>query len=219
MGIFERIAMLVKSNINDLIDRAEDPEKMAKQVIVELEEALEEAKSGVAAAIAEEKRLKALMEEHKYESEKWQERAEKAVLKGDDELAKEALRRKKSHDQDLAHFTELYERQQKQVVEMKEDLYELEKKIEDAKRRRDTLIARNRAAEAQRKISQTLAAAGKKNPMDILEKMEEKVERIEAEAQAYEEMGKDTLEEKFKALDEEDDVDKDLAELKKKLGK
>lgn len=219
MGIFDRITTLAKANINDMIDKAEDPEKVAKQVIYDLEEALREASTGVAASITEEKKLKALIDEVTDESERWEKRAVTAVEKGDDELAKEALKRKVGFDQDLARYTASHAVQLEQVKMLKESLRLLEGKIEDAKRRRDALIARSKSAEAQKKIAETMSKASKLNPLDALDRMEDKVAMVEAQAQAYTELKQDTLEDKFAELDKETSADDALAALKAKMAK
>lgn len=219
MGIFDRINILAKSNINDLIDKAEDPEKIAKQVIYDLEEALREASTGVAASITEEKKLKALIDECEDESERWEKRAMTAIEKGEDDLAKEALKRKGGFDNDLTRYRESHTVQLDQVKMLKDSLRMLEGKIEDAKRRRDSLIARSKSAEAQKKIAETMSKASKLNPLDVLDRMEDKVAMVEAQAQAYTELKQDSLEDKFAELDKESGADDALAALKAKMAK
>ncbi len=219
MGIFDRINILAKSNINDLIDKAEDPEKIAKQVIYDLEEALREASTGVAASITEEKKLKSLIDECEDESERWEKRAMTAIEKGEDDLAKEALKRKGGFDNDLTRYRESHIVQLEQVKMLKDSLRLLEGKIEDAKRRRDSLIARSKSAEAQKKIAETMSKASKLNPLDVLDRMEDKVAMVEAQAQAYTELKQDSLEDKFAELDKESGADDALAALKAKMAK
>jgi phage shock protein A len=219
VGIFDRINILAKSNINDLIDKAEDPEKIAKQVIYDLETALREASTGVAASITEEKKLKALIDECEDESERWEKRAMTAIEKGEDDLAKEALKRKGGFDNDLVRYRESHTVQLEQVKMLKDSLRMLEGKIEDAKRRRDSLIARSKSAEAQKKIAETMSKASKLNPLDVLDRMEDKVAMVEAQAQAYTELKQDSLEDKFAELDKESGADDALAALKAKMAK
>lgn len=219
MGIFDRITTLAKANINDMIDKAEDPEKIAKQVIYDLEQALQEASTGVAAAITEEKKLKALILESEDESERWEKRAMAAVEKGEDTLAKEALKRKAGFDQDLARYREQHAVQAEQAKMLKDSLKALESRIEEAKRRRDALIARSKSAEAQKKIAETMSKASKLNPLDALDRMEDKVAMTEAQAQAYQELKQDSLEDQFRELDKEAQVEDDLAALKAKMAK
>ena len=219
MGIFDRMTTLAKANINDLIDKAEDPETIAKQVIHDLEDALRQGTMGVAASIAEEKKLKTLMDQSTNEAELWYKRAADAMEREDEGLAKEALKRKLGYDQDLSRYVIQHEAQASQVKMLKENLSLLESNIEDAKRRRDALIARNKTAEAQKKIAETLSKASKINPLEALDRMEQKVNLTEAQAQAFGELRHDSLEQQFNALDKEKSVDEAFEELKSKLVK
>lgn len=217
MGIFDRMTTLAKANINELIDRAEDPEVIAKQVIHDLEDALRQGSMGLAASIAEEKKLKTLMDQAAAESELWYNRAADALERGDETIAKEALKRKLGYDQDLSRYVIQHEAQETQVKMLRENLSLLESNVDEAKRRRDALIARNKTAEAQKKIAETLSKASKMNPLEALDRMEQKVNLTEAQAEAYGELRHDSLEQHFNALDKEKSVDEALEELKNKL--
>lgn len=219
MSIFERITNLAKANINDIIDKAEDPEKIAKQVIYDLEEAFKEATAGVAAAIMEEKKLLTLMTQSKEESLKWEKRAMAAIEKGDDALAKEALKRRISFEDDSKRYESEHENRLDLVRELKESLRMLEDKIDEAKRRRDALIARSKSAEAQVKIAKTLSGASQTDPMEALKRMEEKVMHTEAQVEAYAELKSESVESKFKKLESEDTLENELAALKSKMNK
>lgn len=219
MGIFDRITNLAKANINDLIDKAEDPEKIAKQVIYDLEEAFKEATAGVAAAIMEEKKLLTLMTQAQEESVKWEKRAMAAIEKGDDQLAKEALKRRISFEEDSKRYHSEHEDRLDQVRELKESLRLLEDKIDEAKRRRDALIARSKSAEAQVKIAKTLNGAAQTDPMEALKRMEEKVMMTEAQAEAYAEIKSESVESKFKKIEKEESVEDALIALKHKMNK
>lgn len=219
MSIFERITNLAKANINDIIDKAEDPEKIAKQVIYDLEEAFKEATAGVAAAIMEEKKLLTLMTQSKEESLKWEKRAMAAIEKGDDALAKEALKRRISFEDDSKRYESEHENRLDLVRELKESLRMLEDKIDEAKRRRDALIARSKSAEAQVKIAKTLSGASQTDPLEALKRMEEKVMHTEAQVEAYAELKSESVESKFKKLESEDTLENELAALKSKMNK
>lgn len=223
MGIIERLSTLLKSNVNDLIDKAEDPEKIANQVIHDLQNALQEASQGVAAAIAEKSKLQASLTKAKEEVAKYAERATKAVELGDDELAKEALKRKADAARDVERYTTLLAEQTENVDKLKRMLADMESKIEEAKHRRDSLITRAKSAEANKKIAETLSSASNKNPMDALDRMEEKVRNTEAQAEAYSELKSDSLEDRFAALDaastSSSSIDDELAKLKEEMAK
>lgn len=219
MGIFNRFADVVKSNINALIDRAEDPEKMAGQIILDLEKLLDETARGVALAIAEEKRLKGLVEGNQAEMERWERRALEALKAGDEDLAREALRQKHTFDEDYTRAYGQHQQQVEQVNSLKANLRELNEKIEEARRRRDNLIARSRSAKAQEGMSKALGGTSSRGYLDKLDRMEQKVMQKEALAEAYQELKPDQgLEKRFKEIEQQSSLDQELAALKEKLG-
>lgn len=221
MSLLERVGTIIRSNLNDLLDRAEDPEKMLKQILIDMQNQLIQVKTQVAAAIADEQKLYQRYLQNQEEADKWQKKAELAVSKGEDELAKEALQRRNSYQQIADGFKVQYEEQKQQVEVLKSALQKLESKIEEAERKKDLLIARSRRAEAEAKIHETMAGIGQSSAMANFERLEEKVEEKEARAKAASELSKetDTLEDKFAALEQETDIDKQLQELKAKMQK
>jgi phage shock protein A len=224
MGIFQRIGTLIKSNINDLISKAEDPEKMLSQVLVDMKNQLVEAKKQVAVAIGDEKRLKKQWDEQIVQAKEWERKAMMAVHAGDDGLAKEALTRQKEHEELVAQFESQWHLQKDAVDKLKDQLRNLNNKIEEAKRKKNILVARAKRAEAQRTIQQTMAGLSDTSAFDTFDRMAEKVDQLEAEAEAHVElageMTGDTLEQKFKALGSAQGAGADmaLAELKAKMG-
>ncbi|HWP29669.1 MAG TPA: PspA/IM30 family protein [Chloroflexota bacterium] len=218
MGILDRVGTLIRANINDLLDRAEDPEKMIKQLLQDMENQLIQVKTQVAAAIADEQRLKERWQQNEQLAQEWQRKAELAVQKGQDDLAKEALRRRNTYQQTALGFKEQYEEQARQVEQLKDALEKLEAKIEEARTKKDLLIARSRRAAAERQIHETLAGIDTAGAMSGFERMEEKVRAQEARAKALAGLDQDTLEERFKQLEEEDEIEGQLRELKAKLG-
>jgi len=222
MGIFARLAALIKSNINDLISSAEDPEKMLNQIVIDMANQLIEAKKQVAVAIADEKRLAKQAEGEAAKAAEWERRAMMAVRAGDDNLAKEALQRKKEHD-DLARvYKEQWSKQKAQVDQLKLALRVLNSKIEEAKRKKQVLIARKRRAEAQKKIQETMAGLNEASAFETFDRMSSKIDQIEAEADAASELAEeysgDTLAHKFGKLEATMDAEDDLAALKAKMG-
>jgi phage shock protein A len=222
MGIFARLAALIKSNINDLISSAEDPEKMLNQVVIEMANHLIEAKKQVAIAIADEKRLAKQAESEAAKAAEWERRAMMAVRAGDDALAKEALNRKREHDELARVYKDQWSKQKKQVDQLKLALRVLNNKIEEAKRKKQVLIARKRRAEAQKKIQETMAGLNEASAFETFDRMEERIDQIEAEADAATELAEeysgDTLAHKFGNLEAEMGADDDLAMLKAKMG-
>jgi phage shock protein A len=223
MGIFSRLGTLIKSNLNDLISKAEDPEKMLNQILIDMKNQLVEAKKQVAVAIGDEKRLKKQWDEQSASSKEWERKAMMAVHAGDDELAKEALGRQKEHEELAAQFEQQWHLQKDAVDKLKDQLRVLNNKIEEAKRKKNILVARAKRAEAQKTIQQTMQGLSDTSAFDTFERMAEKVDAIEAEAEAGSELSGeltgDNLEQKFKKLETSKvGVDLQLAELKAKMG-
>ena len=223
MGLFSRLGALIKSNLNDLISKAEDPEKMLNQVLVDMKTQLVEAKKQVAVAIGDEKRLKKQWDEQLLQAKEWERKAMLAVQAGDDELAKEALTRAKEHEELSAQFEGQWVHQKDAVDKLKSQLRVLNNKIEEAKRKRNILIARQKRAEAQKTIQTTMAGLSDTSAFDTFDRMAEKIEAIEAEAEANNELAGelqgDSLSQRFKALEaKKTPADMALAELKAKMG-
>jgi phage shock protein A len=206
--------MLVRSNINDLLDRAEDPEKAIKQLLMDMNSQLIQVKTQVAAAIADEKRLQARAEEAQRSADEWQRKAELALDKGDDELAKQALQRRNTYATTAAGLHEQWQAHSAQVQTLKEGLRQLQNKIEEAEAKKELLIARHRSSKAQEQMHRTLTGIRGVGAMGDFERLERKVEEQEARAQAYTDLSTDTLDQKFAALEEESEVDRQLRELK-----
>jgi phage shock protein A len=222
MGVFARIAALIKSNLNDLINRSEDPEKMLNQVVIDMTTQLGEAKNQVAASIADEKRLMKLAEQEKLNAAEWERRAMLAVRAGDDALAKEALGRKKEHDSLVASYEDQWQKQKAAVDQLKVALRALNSKIEEAKRKKNLLIARKKRAEAQQKIQETMSGLKNASAFETFDRMAEKVDRMEAEAEAAAELNEeatgDVLAHKLATLEAKHGGEEDLLELKRKMG-
>lgn len=222
MGIFARISELIKSNLNDMISRAEDPEKMLNQVVIEMANQLVEAKKGVAEAIAMEKKLLRQCEEEAARATEWERRAMMAVRAGDDALAKEALARKKEHQGLAETLKEQWAKQKAQVDQIKLALRVLNNKIEEAKRKKQVLIARKRQAEARKKIQETMAGLQNASAFETYQRMEDKILQMEGEADAASELAEeysgDTLAHKFKTLEVTAGADEDLLALKRQMG-
>jgi phage shock protein A len=223
MGILDRIRTVLKSNINALISKAEDPEKMLNQLLMDMNEQLLEAKKQVAMSIADEKKLERQALENKAQSADWEKKAMLAVKAGKDDLAKEALVRKQEYDGYAASFQKEFESQHASVEQLKDALRQLQTKIEEAGRKKNLLIARAKRAEAQKQIQQTMGSLSGNSSFDTFDRMAQKVDQVEAEAEAMKELGEVTadqkLEDKFKELESSDaSSDKLLEDLKAKMG-
>jgi phage shock protein A len=222
MGIFSRLAQLIKSNLNDLISRSEDPEKMLNQVVLDMNNQLVEAKKQVAASIADEKRLAKQFEQETANSQEWERRAMMALRAGNEELAKEALARKREHDELAGTFKEQWTKQKTAVDQLKKALRLLNEKIEEAKRKKNVLIARKKRAEAQKAIQETMSGLRDHSAFETFDRMSQKIDQIEAEAEAQTELADeysgDTLASQFTQLEHKHSADDDLVALKRKMG-
>jgi phage shock protein A len=222
MGIFSRLAQLIKSNLNDLISRSEDPEKMLNQLVTEMSTQLNEAKKQVASSIADEKRLAKQVEQELAKATEWEQRAMMALKNGSEELAREALSRKREHDGIAVSYQEQWTKQKTAVENLKRTLRALNDKIEEAKRKKNVLIARKKRAEAQRAIQETMSGMQDTSAFETFDRMAEKIDRMEAEAEAgaelSEEYSGDVLASKFAQLEKQHGADDDLVALKRKMG-
>jgi phage shock protein A len=184
MGIFSRLGTLIKSNINDLITKAEDPEKMLSQVLLEMQQQLADAKKAVAVAIADEKKLQKQYTAEQEKSKEWERKAMVAVRAGDDGLARQALTRKQEHENISEQFQQQWVAQKQAVEKLKDALRLLNNKIEEAKRKKNILIARKKRAEAQQQIANTMQGLGDTSAFDTFDRMAERIALMEAEAEA-----------------------------------
>ncbi len=221
MGMFGRLGTLIRSNLNELINRAEDPEKMLNQVLVDMKGQLVEAKKQVAVAIADEKRIKKQHEIELAKAQEWERKAMLAIRAGDDNLARAALARKAEHDELASSLKVQWEAQKQAVEQLKEALRGLDQKIEEAKRKRNILVSRQKRAQAQATINKTLAQLNSSDSHDsTFARMDERVTQLEAEAEASMELGaapEHSLESQFKALEQGSTVDSELEALKQKM--
>ena len=222
MGIFDRIATLFRSNLNDLISRAENPEKMLNQLILDMKTQLAKAKQEAASAIADEKRLQADAEQLKKQAEDWERRAMLAVQEGRDDLATQALLRYNEALQGAQQLHETWVRHKAETDNLKVSLRQLHDKIEEAKRKKNILVALAKRAEAQQRIQQTMAGMSDKSAFESFDRMAEKIEDIErkalAAAELQQEFSGDDLMQQFKALEYKGSADQQLLELKAKMG-
>lgn len=203
MSIFRRLGDILKANINALLDRAEDPEKMLNQMIYEMEQHYSEAKKQVTVAVADEKRLKNQYERARQEAFDWAAKAEAALKSDREDLAREALVRKNSAADNARGFRDQWEKQKEAVENLKSSLRQLQRKISDCKSRKQLLVARAKRAKAQKKIHETLAGINDTGAFATFERMEERIDTLEAQGEAAAVMSEfegDSLESEFAAL-------------------
>jgi len=223
MGIFSRLKTLISANVNDMIGKAEKPEKMLNQLIVEMNEQLIESKKAVAMAIADEKKLEREKDTQLAQSKDWERKAMLAVNAGKDDLAKEALLRKQEYDNAFLEYKKQWDAQKTSVDQLKESLRELQNKIEEAQRKKNLLIARAKRAEAQQKIQDTISTvSGNRSAFEAFDRMAAKVDQMEAMADASKELDdlskNASLDKRFAELEKSDTAaDALLLELKEKM--
>ena len=225
MGIFSKFSTLIKSNINDLINRAENPEKMLNQIILDMRDQLAKAKREVAAAIADERKLRGQLDDEVKQSREWEKRAMLAVKQGRDDLAKQALVRQQEHAERASALDQTWRAQSAETEKLKGSLRQLNEKIEEAKRKRNLLIAKQKRAQAQRRIHETMSGLSDTSAFDAFNRMADKIEEEErrglAQAEVAEALSGDTLETEFLRLEAGSDdagVDDRLSALKAEMG-
>ena len=220
MGIFNRITDIFKANVNDTLDKAEDPEKMLKQMVLEMEESVNKATLAVANAIANEKSLERKLAKAKAESADWHQKAVQALNANREDLAKAALQKKTLAEKNAVDLEPIYVQAKTTSDKMREQLNMLKNKLEEARSRQSTLIARSQAAKAQKQIAQSFSGVGS-DAFSKFDKYETQIEKLESEAEAFETLaGENTsLDMQFKQLATTSTVDDELLALKASMGK
>lgn len=222
MGILERISTLLKSNINALLSEAEDPETVLDQILREMREHYREAYRQVQTAVADEKIINKKYAKERRAVEEWHRKAVLALKQGREDLAREALARKQEHEQLALTYLGQLEKQSAMVEQLKRSLVELDRKIDEANRKKPLIIARKKRAEAQRSITTMMSSVDDRSAFEAFARLEEKVEALEAEAEAAEDMlaleTSADLEKEFKALEASGDVENELLALKASIG-
>jgi phage shock protein A len=225
MSIFDRLARLFRSNVNDLISSAEQPEKMLNQIIIDMRSQLVKAKQQVAAAIADEKRLQDQTAQERREAEDWEPRAMVAVKEGRDDLAKQALMRRQEHVSRGQQMQLTWEAHKTETERLKDQLRGLNDNIEEASRKKNLLIAKQRRAEAQKRIHETMSSMSEKSAFEAFARMEEKIDsnerQLRASVEIDQEFSGDKLASDFKQLEAtagNATADAQLLQLKQKMG-
>ena len=216
MALLERVSTLVRANLNDLVDKAEDPEKMIKQVILDMQNQLLQVKTQVAISIADQHVLAKRKLENEENEKQWRRRAELAVDKGDDTLARAALERAMSYQATSASFQQQVDDQKTQVENLKAALLKLQQKLAEAESKSDVLIAQHRRSRALGKATDAGLAMGDDSNSAAFDRMKNKVHHSEATAQARSELLSNDVEDRFASLEKQVEIDRLLDELKSK---
>lgn len=216
MGLLERVGTLIRANLNDMIDRAEDPEKMIKQVILDMENQYLQVKTQVAVSIADQHMLEKKLKENEDAGNDWMRKAERAVDKSEDELARGALDRYQTSLHLAQSYREQVDDQKAQVETLKSALHKLEQKLEEAKTKRDLLLARHRRSVALNKAARAQTAIGDNSKSATFDRLKHKVHHTEAVATAEIEMVTDDLGDRLHRMERDTEIDRLLADLKER---
>ncbi len=214
MGFFDRIWRVIRANLNALVSKAEDPEKILEQVVLDMQDDLIQLRQAVAQAIATQKRTERQYSQAQTTADEWYQRAQLALQKGADELAREALVRRKSYDETATAMKAQLTQQAGVVDQLKQNMKKLESKISEAKSKKDLYIARARSAKATQQINDMMGNVGTGSAMQAFDRMEEKVLQLEAQSEAITELSVDDLEQRFEKLGQADDIDAELEAMK-----
>jgi phage shock protein A len=217
-SIFGRIRDLLSANINAMLDSAEDPEKMADEYLRQLNNELYEAKTSVAAAMADAMKLNTKEAQYLAETEEWGRKAEAALRANDEQLARAALSRKVQAQKLAEQYTQQSNEQDQQVEALQQALVQLETRISETRAKRELIVAKKNRAQTQEAIQRTVRGLGNVSALDKLDRLEEKVDDRLAQADAMAKLEEGTLESKFRDLERDQEIDSELAELKRKLG-
>jgi len=214
MGFLQRLWRLIKANINSLLKKTEDPEKILEQAVSDMQEDLVKMRQAVAQAIASQKRTERQANQAQSTAEEWKKRAQLALEKGNEDLAREALTRRQNYQQTADSLNGQLSQQNQVIDKLKSDMRKLESKISEAKNKKDMYIARARSAEATQRVNEFLQGVNTGSSLSAFEQMEERVYEMEASAEASQEMGQDDIEQQFAALEQGSNVDTELSEMK-----
>lgn len=217
MGLIDRILRVIRANINSLVGQAEDPEKILEQTVEDMQQDLIQMRQAVAGAIATQKRTERQCNQNQSTGEEWYRRAQMALQQGNEDLARQALTKRKSYQETAEALQAQVEQQNTIVTKLKQDMRTLESKISEAKTKKDMYIARARSAQASQRLNEMLGSVNTGNALSAFERMEEKVMQLEAQSEAIASLGTDDLEKKFLSIEDAGDIDKELASMKAQI--
>ena len=216
MGIFSRFTDIVNSNINSLLDKAEDPEKMVRLIIQEMEDTLVEVRSASAKTLANKKEIVSQISKYESDAADWQSKAELALSKDRDDLARAALQEKKKSADAAETLSNELANVEAQISKLQDEIGQLQEKLADAKSRQKTIIMRQKTASSRLEVKKTLDSSKVDNAMGRFEQYERKIDDLESQVDAYD-LGRKSLDDEFAELEAGDKVDDELAALKAKM--
>ena len=216
MGIFSRFTDIVNSNINSILDKAEDPEKMVRLIIQEMEDTLVEVRSASAKTLASKKDISSQINKMQNEAEDWKSKAELAISKDREDLARAALQEKKKCDEHASALSSELKGIDEQITKLQSEVGQLQDKLADAKTRQKAIILRQKTVSSRLEVKKTLDSGKVDAAMGRFEQYERKIDDLESQVDAYD-LGKKTLADEFAELESDDEIDDELAALKKKM--
>ncbi|WP_448547923.1 phage shock protein PspA [Thalassotalea fusca] len=218
MGIFSRFTDIINSNINSLLDKAEDPAKMVRLIIQEMEDTLVEVRSTSAKTLADKKELSRRVARFEKEAEQWQEKAELALSKGREDLARAALVEKKKCAENAASLTDELTHVEEHISKLQDEISQLQEKLADAKARQKAIIMREKTASSRLKVKQNIDSDKVNDALSRFDSYERKIDDIEAQVESYD-MGSKSLADEISELESDEKIDDELAQLKAKMKK
>lgn len=217
MGIFSRFTDIINSNINSLLDKAEDPEKMVRLIIQEMEDTLVEVRSSSAKTLADKKELTRQAEKFEQDAVQWQEKAELALSKGREDLARAALVEKKKSSENAESIKDELNHVEDHLGKLQDEISQLQEKLADAKARQKAIIMREKTASSRLKVKRNIDSDRVNDALSRFDRYERKIDDIEAQVEAYD-MGSKSLADEIAELENDENVDDELAQLKAKIG-
>lgn len=220
MAIFERLSDLVKANVNDLIDRAENPEKMVKQIIIDMEDQIRKATQGLGTAMGSLNQVKKQLATAQMQSSQWEQKAKMCLQQGNEDLAKQALGNKVAQDKMVTQYTEMTMSMETQVNDIKGQIDILKQKLEEARSKQAMLVARSQMADAKSAMAKSMGNMDSKSAFAKMDKMEQKIAQKESQADAFSEMSgmQESSSDPFAQMDVDMSVNDELEKLKQQLG-
>lgn len=217
MGMFSRFTDIINANINSMLDKAENPEKMIKLIIQEMEETLVEVRSTAAKHIAEKKTVMRNIRDMENRVASWQQKAELALTKGREDLAKSALVEKQNCTQKLAEFNEELGQFDEYLMAVQQDGQRLQEKLSEAKRKQEAYRVRQQSAQVRLKVREKAAVHNIDEAISKFERYQQKIDRVEAEVEAYDMTSTQDLSSQIRALENDENIEQELEQLKKKV--
>jgi phage shock protein A len=216
MGIFSRFTDIVNSNINSILDKAEDPEKMVRLIIQEMEDTLVEVRSASAKTLASKKEISSQINKMQNEAKDWKAKAELAISKDREDLARAALQEKKKCDEHSSALSSELKGIDEQITKLQSEVGQLQDKLADAKTRQKAIMLRQKTVSSRLEVKKTLDSGKVDAAMGRFEQYERKIDDLESQVDAYD-LGKKTLADEFAELESDDEIDDELAALKKNM--